>query len=157
MKEKGWIGHRLYRLMMKHMPICTVDILFFNHGKDQVLLGRRARAPYRGKYFSLGGRMFKNETPRAAAVRQARREAGVAIRPGRLVMGGVLNELNPGSIFKGIKYHAVNIYWGYRMKQGERKIFTPDDQHSELRWISVRARGIHPLVREKIRNLLKKI
>ena len=156
-KPNGWLGARVYREMMDRMPICTVDILFFNAEKDRVLLGLRRRAPYRGRYFSLGGRLFKNETLRAAAVRQARTEAGVAVRAPRLVCGGVLNEINPGSIFRGVNYHAVNVYWGYRLGKSEKLNFQPDDQHSELAWLAVRSPRIHPLVREKIKNTLPKL
>jgi colanic acid biosynthesis protein WcaH len=122
--------------------------------KDKVLLGRRVHKPYNGEFFSFGGRLRKDESFESAAIRIIQSETGVPLNPHELVLGGVLNELNPDSRFDDVSYHSVNIYFGSIIDTEE---FRLDDQHSECRWFSVSDEGLHPFVKSKLKILNARI
>ena len=67
-----------YQELMDTSPVCCVDMLFFNGDKTKTLLFKRENEPMKGSYFSIGGRLLKNEKMEDCAVRQAFREAGLS-------------------------------------------------------------------------------
>lgn len=141
-----------YREILDSTPVCTVDVLFFNSDKTRTLLFKRENEPMKGSYFSIGGRLLKNESFADCAVRQALREAGVIVKKDGLILGGVQEELHPNSVFEGVSYHAVDIFYGYVLDTEEIKL---DSQHSDYQWFSVTDGTIHPLIKTKIASLLK--
>ncbi len=141
-----------YRELLDTTPVCTVDVLFFNHDKTKTLLFKRTNKPVKGVYFSIGGRLLKGEKIVDGAVRQAMRETGVRVKKSALVFGGVQEEIHKTSIFKGVSYHAVDIFYGYILDKQEIKL---DNQHSDFRWFSVSDKTLHPLIKSKIKSILK--
>lgn len=57
------------------------------------LLLRRSKEPNLGKYVPVGGHLEPFETPRAAAIREVKEEAGISIEEPRLI--GILTESSP--------------------------------------------------------------
>lgn len=142
-----------YREVLNITPVCTVDVLFFNSDKTKILLFKRNNEPMKDTYFSIGGRLFKNEPLADCAVRQALREVGLVINKEALTFGGTQEELHPNSVFDGVSYHAVGIFYGYVLNDNEE--LRLDDQHSDYQWFSVADDTIHPLIKTKIASLLK--
>ena len=132
-------------------PVCTVDVIFFNEDKTKTLLFKRTNAPLRGIYFSIGGRLLKNEKLEDGAVRQALREAGVHIKKTELVLGGTQEEFHPTSVFDGVSYHAIDVFYGYVLRDEE---ITLDAQHSDHKWFAVSDETLHPFIKTKIKSLL---
>lgn len=143
-----------YRELLDISPICTVDVLFFNNDKTKTLLFKRENEPMKGTYFSAGGRLFKNELLEDCAVRQALREAGLVINKEGLMFGGVHEQLNPNSIFDGVSYHAVDIFYGYIIDEDAK--IKLDSQHSDHKWFSVSDDTLHPFLKTIIASALKK-
>lgn len=142
-----------YREVLDISPVCCVDILFFNSDKTKTLLFKRENEPMRGTYFSAGGRLLKNELLEDCAVRQTLREVGININKNELTLGGTLEEIHPNSVFEGVSYHAVVIYYGYVLNdENEIKL---DSQHSDFKWFSVSDDSLHPFIKSRIANLLK--
>ena len=141
-----------YREMLDLAPVCTVDVLFFNEDKSKTLLFRRTNNPLKGNYFSIGGRLLKNEKLEDGAVRQALKETGLHIKKAGLTFGGIQEELHPVSIFNGVSYHAVDIFYGYILTD---EAVTLDTQHDDYRWFSISDETLHPFIESKIRSLLK--
>ncbi len=142
-----------YREILDITPVCTVDVLFFNEDMTKTLLFKRENAPKKGTYFSIGGRLLKNERLEDCAVRQAFREAGITIQKEDLIFGGVQEEIHPDSIFDGVSYHAVDIFYGCVLSNNES--ITLDAQHSGYDWFSVSDETLDPFVRTKITGVLK--
>lgn len=72
-------------------PHCNVcDTTYYRNAKPcasvlpikdgKVLLGKRARNPFKGSYDVIGGFMDENELPEDAAVREAKEETGLDIK-----------------------------------------------------------------------------
>lgn len=142
----------IYRGLLDIAPVCTVDVLFLNRTKTKILLFKRTNEPVKGTYFSIGGRLQKNEKMLDCAVRQSQREVGISVKKSRLVFGGVQEEIHKNSIFKGVSYHAVDIFYGYTLDKERIKL---DNQHSNYAWFSVTDRALHPFIRSKIKSVLK--
>ena len=146
------IPTKKYHGVLEVMPICAVDVVFFNKDKTKTLLFKRLNEPLKGTYFSIGGRLLKNEKLEDCAVRQALREAGVRIQKDQLVLGGVQEEIFGASAFGEISYHAINIFYGCVLSDEE---ITLDNQHSDYQWFSVSDETIHPFIKTKVTSLLK--
>lgn len=142
-----------YREVLDITPVCTADVLFFNSDKTKTLLFKRENEPLKGVYFSVGGRLLKNELLEDCAMRQGLREADININKNELTFGGVQEELHPNSVFDGVSYHAVVIYYGYVLRDDE--LIKLDSQHSDFKWFSVSDQILHPFIKSRIANLLK--
>lgn len=149
-KTKQWMSDALYKQILQHVPVATVDIVFFNRNKDAVLLGRRSRKPLVGQYYTIGGRMLKGESFENAALRQAKRELGLTIQKKNLHFAGAVSERFRDSIYPGVRAHTVNIYFAYRLRGTEQ--VTLDGQHSSYAWVPITQKNLHPFVREKIKG-----
>ena len=141
-----------YREAMQDMPLATVDIVFVNPDRTKTLLGKRKNEPYAGKFYTFGGRLFKNEELIDAAVRIAKKEVGIVLSPMSLIKAGVLNEINPSSIFSGINYHAVNVFFACTIPEDEISL---DDQHTEAKWLSVNDPDVPTYAKSKVVEALK--
>lgn len=148
----GTLPLERYRAAMKDVPIVTIDVIFLNPAKTKILLGKRTNEPYAGQFYSFGGRLFKNEEFLDAACRIAKQEVGLLIPPAALTFVGVLNEINDSSIFEGINYHTVDVYFMCTIKDESVRL---DSQHSEIQWFPVDDQGLHPNVKARLEGALK--
>ena len=143
-----------YRAAMEEFPIVTVDVVFLSPDKKKILLGKRINEPYAGEFYSFGGRLYKNEDFVDAAIRIAKQELDISLTPQTLTFAGALNEINDSSIFEGLNYHAVDVYFVCTIENKETAL---DAQHSEVQWFPVDAPDLHPNVKARIHGALKAI
>ena len=149
---KNYLSPEKYKEILDIAPVCTVDVLFFNKDRTKTLLFKRQNDPLKGVYFSIGGRLQKNEMFLNCALRQNLLEAGIDIKINEIFFGGVQEEIHPNSIFEGVSYHAVDIFYGYVLEDEKIEL---DKQHSDYRWFSVNDDTLHPFIKTKISSLLK--
>lgn len=156
-KDKNFIPAQTYRTIMDRMPICCVDVVFFNKDKSKTLLCKRNNEPLKGVYFTVGGRLNKNEKLIDCAMRQAKRELGLTLDPHKLFFGGIIEEPHKNSVFENVSYHDIDIFYSYVLDSETIEIKF-DDQHDDYKWfnIDINDESIHPWVRERIRQILLK-
>lgn len=152
--KKGDISKDLYRTIMKNVPICTVDVIFFNSTRTRVLLFKRINNPLKNKYFSIGGRVLKNESLINATMRQTRKEIDLTIKKNDLFLGGVQEEIYKNSPFTGVNNHSIDVFFGYILPLNNPPIKL-DEQHSQWKWFSVKDTSLHPYLRKKIEKTLE--
>lgn len=145
-----------YKKLMDSMPICCVDVVFLNKEKTKTLLFKRRNEPVKGEYFTIGGRLIKNEKLLDCAVRQGKRELGLALDPKKLFLAGIIEEPWPNSAFEGISYHDIDIYYGYIL-ESENVEVTFDTQHSDYKWFATHDPSLHPNIKERILRTLEKV
>lgn len=141
----------MYKTYLRHFPLLAVDVLFFDAAMKRTLLFKRNNEPLRGKYFSMGGRLAKNEPMLDAAARKAKEETGILIDKKKLFFGGIQEEMYVTSIFPSVDTHSVVVYFGYILNS-DKKIML-DTQHSMAKWFSVSDAKLQPRVKSKIQNL----
>jgi 8-oxo-dGTP diphosphatase len=73
-----WIPKRLYRKIIKSIPILCVDLVF--KLRNKTLLIKRKIPPCKGYWCLVGGRVFYGEKVIEAVHRQARNETGLKIK-----------------------------------------------------------------------------
>ena len=147
------IEEKLYRQCVDLLPIVTVDVLVFDEDLTQTVLFRRENKPLQGLYYSIGGRVYKNENILNAAIRISKSEADLELNKGDLIFGGVTEEIFHDSTFVGINAHNVNIFFGLLVKK-EKLLIKCDKQHSAYKWFNVDDQNLHPYLSQKIFTLL---
>ncbi|MBI3632275.1 MAG: NUDIX domain-containing protein [Candidatus Vogelbacteria bacterium] len=143
------IPEKTFTTILKSMPICTVDVLFLNKKKDKILLLKRKNEPLKDVFFSMGGRLLKNEKILNCAKRQTQREIGLSLRNTDLYYGGVQEEIHKNSAFKNVSYHAISIFYFTLV---DENTFHPklDKQHSDGRWFDIKDKEIHPFIKQRL-------
>ncbi|SFJ80075.1 ADP-ribose pyrophosphatase YjhB, NUDIX family [Paenibacillus sp. UNC496MF] len=107
----------------------AVHLLFYRG--DRVLLLKRINTGFEdGKWSVVAGRIDGNEEVKAAAIREAKEEAGVTIRPEDLDVVGVIHRKNVSSEW-------IDFYLRVRAWSGEIANMEPH-KCEELAWFSLR-------------------
>ena len=94
-----------------------------------MLLGRRARPPYEGKWDTPGGFIEEGEDPLDALRRELREETGLEVEPGAFVTAYTDRY---GSAEDDTA--TLNLLWEASVVGGEPH---PDDDVAELRWFAL--------------------
>jgi ADP-ribose pyrophosphatase YjhB (NUDIX family) len=97
-------------------------------GEGRLLLGRRARQPWRGYWDTPGGFLEEGEHPLDALRRELLEETGLEVEPERFV-GANVDRYGDGPEAPS----TLNLYWTARVVGGEER---PADDVSELRWFA---------------------
>lgn len=66
----------VYRSLMETAPIPTVDVIFLDKTRTKILLFKRRNEPVKNIYFTIGGRLQKNEKLVVGAKRVVKQETG---------------------------------------------------------------------------------
>ena len=130
------INHRfiedtVFKTMIEHMPILSLDLVVKNHGK--ILLGRRVNPPAKGYWFTLGGRVLKNEKIADAIGRIAKEELGINLKTSPKFIG-VFEHLYEDSIYEGVSTHYLNLVYEVHLSDLDN---LPTQQHNAYRWFTV--------------------
>ena len=72
------LDKQIFEVVVKSSPLVSIDLIVKN--EDKVLLGKRVNNPAKGYFFSVGGRIFKNEKINDAMARIAQAELGVSLQ-----------------------------------------------------------------------------
>jgi colanic acid biosynthesis protein WcaH len=59
-ENKMFLEKDIFKCIVEFAPLISIDFLIKKDNK--FLLGRRINSPAKGYYFTIGGRIFKNET-----------------------------------------------------------------------------------------------
>ena len=96
-------------------------ILVYNKSEDKILMGKRAKEPYKGKYNLVGGKVEKNEDELHAAYRELEEETGITNKDIKLTnimnfeykMSDIELEVYSGKLNKDVNLiEEVNeLYW----------------------------------------------
>ena len=124
-----------FKTVIKNTPLVSIDLCLVCDG--QVLLGKRANEPLKGKWFTPGGRIHKNEIWQGALLRIAEVELGLSGIPVEdfALMGVWDHFYNNSALDENTSTHYVNLPH-YAELQSRPKI-TLDDQHGTFKWFDL--------------------
>ncbi len=103
---------------------CAV-LCILQAGDRMLLLRRNKPGPLHGLYVPIGGHIEPHESPRQAAIREAREEAGVTLE--RMDFRGVLVESSP------VAYNWITFIYG---AEAAEPFVPPVCREGELTWVS---------------------
>jgi len=139
-----------FKTIIDSTPLISIDLLIKKDNK--ILLGKRINKPAQGYFFSMGGRVHKNETIDNAMVRIANNELNLELKYAPKFMG-VFEHFYGDSIYKNVSTHYVNLAYEYEVQEIPD---LPVDQHSEYQWFSIdellSSTQVHEYTKDYFRN-----
>ena len=127
----GYLREDLFKTIIDNTPLVSVDLIVKHNGK--VLLGKRVNKPAQGYWFTLGGRVLKNEPIQDAINRICNMEMGI-VPPENPKFIGVFEHLYDDGIFDDVSTHYLDL--GYEIEVSGLEDL-PRDQHNEYRWFGL--------------------
>ena len=93
------LDKEIFRCVVKNTPLISIDFIIKKENK--ILLGKRINPPAKGYYFTIGGRIFKNETIENAKKRILKEELNLSLTPYPLSLNfiGTFEHFYEDSIF----------------------------------------------------------
>jgi len=139
-----------FKTVVDSTPLISIDILLKKGGK--VLLGKRVNKPAQGYFFSIGGRINKNETIDNAMARIARNELNIELKLKPKFIG-VFEHFYDDSIYNDVLTHYVNLAYKYEVDEISN---LPTEQHSEYQWFTIdellESKQVHKYTKDYFRN-----
>lgn len=129
--DPGYLTGNVFKTIIEHTPLVSVDLIVKQGGK--VLLGKRVNRPAQGYWFTLGGRVLKNERIQSAIERIGKLELGTSIESSPKFIG-VFEHLYDDSIFEDVSTHYLNLAYEIEVSGLED---LPADQHNAYRWFGL--------------------
>ena len=144
------LGDQIFKTVVDSTPLVSIDILLKKDNK--VLLGRRVNKPAQGYFFSIGGRINKNETIDNAMARVALNELNIYLKSTPEFIG-VFEHFYDDSMYENVSTHYVNLAYEYEV---EEVLNLPTEQHNEYQWFTVsellKSKQVHKYVKDYFRG-----
>lgn len=144
------LDNNTFRTVVNSTPLVSIDFIITKN--EKALLGRRVNKPASNYFFSIGGRVYKNETIESAMKRIIKDEVhlDLNIKPKFI---GIFEHFYEDSIFENVSTHYVNLAYKFEAKDN---LDLPMNQHSEYKWISIedllKSNEVHDYVKNYFRN-----
>ena len=124
-----------FKAVVENTPLVSIDLCLICNA--QILLGKRRNEPLKGRWFTPGGRIHKNETWQDALLRITEAELGLSgIAVEDFPFMGIRDHFYNNSAFdQNISTHYVNLPHYAEFKS--RPQITLDDQHGEFEWFAL--------------------
>lgn len=139
-------------MVVENAPLIAIDFVIEKDGR--YLLGKRLNKPASGYYFTLGGRILKNETINQAVTRLSLKELGSIVTMTQLNFLGVFEHFYDDSFpSDSITTHYVVLVYLLHLEQ---KSVLPIIEHNEYRYFSkkelLKSNNVHEYVKDYFRG-----
>ena len=122
-----------FKTLVDIAPLVSIDFIIKNQD-NKILLGKRVNKPAKDYFFTLGGRLFKNETINEAKKRVLKDEIGLNIEDFNPKFIGVFEHFyNDSFVDDNISTHYVNLAYEIEVSYLQD---LPKAQHKEYIWLS---------------------
>ena len=125
------LDNQTFKTVINSTPLISIDLLVKKDNK--ILLGKRINKPAQGYLFSIGGRVYKNETINSAMIRIANDELNISLKL-TLKFIGVFEHFYDDSIYQDVSTHYVNLAYEIEI---EETLNLPTEQHNEYQWLTI--------------------
>lgn len=136
----SFIPEPLYQEIKTLMPIVCIDVLIVHEGKCLLLL--RDNEPAKGQYWFPGGRIYKNETIKEAAIRKAKEETNLVCLFERIISTEESIFERTGNMKCDV--HTVNVCC--LMSVQDSAYIELDSFHLDYKWIDKLDKSCHKCV-----------
>ena len=122
-----------FKTLVDIAPLVSIDFIIKNQD-NKILLGKRLNKPAKDYFFTLGGRVYKNETINEAKKRVLKDEIGLNIEDFNPKFIGVFEHFyNDSFVDDNISTHYVNLAYEIEVSYLQA---LPKAQHKEYIWLS---------------------
>ncbi len=128
------LDEKIFKIVINATPLISIDILVKN--EDQILLGKRINKPAKGYFFSIGGRVMKNETINQAIKRIISDELNIQQKSTPNFISAFEHFYNDG-VYDDVSTHYVGLLYEYEDRDIIDLKNLPRDQHEEYKWFSI--------------------
>ena len=128
------MDEKLFKIVGEATPLVSIDILI--KYENRILLGKRINKPAKGYFFSIGGRIMKNETIQLAIQRIMSNELNIQLKSAPTFIN-LFEHFYDDGIFDGISSHYVGLLYEYEVGDNIDLKCLPNEQHNEYKWFSV--------------------
>ena len=124
-----------FKFVIQNTPLVSIDLCLICNG--QIFLGKRSNEPLKGRWFTPGGRIHKNEPWQDCLRRVTRSEIGFVVEDlSDFRLMGVWDHFYENSVLdKSISTHYVNLPHYCYLK--EKPKLLSDEQHDDLAWFDL--------------------
>jgi len=129
-----------FKIVVKNTPLISIDFIVRNEDTEGILLGKRVNKPAFGYYFTLGGRVLKDESIEKAQKRIFKNELGFDLNQIPKFLGIFEHFYNDSFVDDNISTHYVNMGYEINISQSLINQFEnlPKEQHSYYKWFSLK-------------------
>ena len=144
------LDDQTFETVINSTPLISIDLLVKKDNK--ILLGKRINKPAQGYLFSIGGRVYKNETIDNAMMRIAKNELNIELKlTPRFI--GVFEHFYDDSIYQDVSTHYVNLAYEIKI---EGTLNLPSEQHNEYQWLTIdellKSKQVYKYVKDYFKN-----
>ena len=144
------LDNQTFKTVISSTPLISIDLLVKKDNK--ILLGKRINKPAQGYLFSIGGRVYKNETIDSAMMRIAKNELNVELKlTPRFI--GVFEHFYDDSIYHDVSTHYVNLAYEIEIQE---TCNLPTEQHNEYQWLTIdellKSKQVHKYVKDYFKD-----
>lgn len=123
-----------FKTLIDIAPLVSIDFIIKN-SENKILLGKRVNKPALGYYFTLGGRVLKNEKLADAKKRILKEETDLNINEFNLKFIGVFEHFYKDSfVDDNISTHYINLAYEIDVSYIQA---LPQKQHNDYIWLTV--------------------
>jgi len=145
------LDNQTFKTVVSSTPLISIDLLVKKDNK--ILLGKRINKPAQGYLFSIGGRVYKNESIQQATARIAKTELNIELKLIPKFIG-VFEHFYDDGIYKDISTHYINL--AYEVDINNEMLNLPTEQHNEYQWLSIdellKSKQVHKYVKDYFRK-----
>ena len=124
-----------FKIVVENTPLISIDFIIKDIDTQEILLGKRINKPAFGYYFTLGGRVLKNETLLNAKKRIFRNELGIELDNNLNFLGIFEHFYDDSFVSDDISTHYINL--GYEVYISKIELNNvPKEQHNIYKWFS---------------------
>lgn len=146
------ISNDKFKTVVENTPLVSIDFIIEND-EGNYLLGKRINKPAAGFWFTLGGRIFKDEPISEAIKRLSLKEFNLEITRDILQFHGIYEHFYDNSFLDdAISTHYVVLAYHLKMVSN---ISLPTDEHSKYRYFSKEELLEHSHVHQYVKNYFK--
>ena len=147
MTSNSRLSDQTFKTVVNSTPLISIDLLVKKDNK--ILLGKRINKPAQGYFFSIGGRVYKNESIQQATARIAKDELNISLKlTPRFI--GVFEHFYDDGIYKDISTHYINL--AYEVDINNDILNLPIEQHNEYQWLTIdellESKQVHKYVKD---------
>ncbi len=150
MTPNSKLSDSTFKIVINSTPLISIDLLVKKDNK--ILLGRRINKPAQVCFFSIGGRIYKNETINIAMMRIAKSELNIELKSTPRFID-VFEHFYDDSIYQDVSTHYVNLAYEIEIEDTPN---LPTEQHNEYQWFTIeellKSKQVHKYVKDYFKD-----